>query len=951
MTRKPLLTLLLILAADIMPLQAHDTQAERIISCVPGHRRYTTNDGLTQMQTETIWQSENGFIYIGTLSGFVRYNGLRFRPFLQGSRENIVKFSQFGSTTVYAWGPSRRWLVYPDATVPTPLYGDMELNEDNSDDLPEKTVITERPDGSGRAICRIVSDSVEVVARHEILDRMTPHNNVYCDSGRYYIPTPDGLYLLDGEKAVQISRRGDISSVIRAGGRLHALADAGIYTIEEGGTPRLVQEYPFRFGDTQYGILARCNAAGTMFIADTHSIYVYRDGWVRKIAGDFGIITSMMIDMEDNLWVTTNHGVYNFFKGNFNNYDLTDQSDMVRAVAADGDGTIIAGTVNGRIVSIDHSTRSGSEISIEEKGSFRMGAAKIGDTVYLAGSRDVAAYRDGRAAWLGLPERDYRFLARWGKKLAAGTYHQLFLYDPGTKETEKILDGRRRLFCAEADSKGQLWVGTSRGLLRIGPDGDTTCCISYEDSRHPVTAVSTDGNGNVWYASSDSVFIVRGDSAALFSQNIPALRGHEVRSMHISPKGYVIIGTIDGLVVARADRQYKVSAQRFFNRYNGFVPIEPQRAPIAEDRNGRIWVVSVEQVTTFRPDLLMLSHGDRRLYIHEKKAKGVTELSFIAISIADAENIEYRYRIDGGAWSELTKNHYVRIQNANPRNHNIEVEAYLFGTRVGHTKKDFSVIPMWWQQWWVQTLYGLAMLIFLYIILREQFRRMTRKKLQQAERDRKLNELQVNAIRLKAIPHFNSNVLAGIEYFMMNKDSDAANKYLAIYTKFTNTTMSDIDRASRSVEEEVEYTRAYLELEKMRYGEQLDYRITVGEGVDMHTQLPNMILHTYCQNAIKHGLRNKPGGGRVDIRISSDPDNEGYLAVAVADNGIGREAAGKINAKSTRQGLKILLEQIEIYNQNNRKKIYQEVDDITDEEGRAAGTRFVMHVPTEYDYF
>ena len=60
------------------------------------YRRYTTQDGLPQMQTERLWQDSRGYIYIGTLSGFVRFDGRSFTPFLKGRRENIVEFVETG---------------------------------------------------------------------------------------------------------------------------------------------------------------------------------------------------------------------------------------------------------------------------------------------------------------------------------------------------------------------------------------------------------------------------------------------------------------------------------------------------------------------------------------------------------------------------------------------------------------------------------------------------------------------------------------------------------------------------------------------------------------------------------------------------------------------------------------------------------------------------------------
>ena len=72
------------------------------------YRRFTTLDGLPQMQTETVWQDSRGYIYIGTLSGFVRYDGVSLTPFLRGQRENIVGFQEVGGQ-VHALGFVRQW--------------------------------------------------------------------------------------------------------------------------------------------------------------------------------------------------------------------------------------------------------------------------------------------------------------------------------------------------------------------------------------------------------------------------------------------------------------------------------------------------------------------------------------------------------------------------------------------------------------------------------------------------------------------------------------------------------------------------------------------------------------------------------------------------------------------------------------------------------------------------
>ena len=109
-----------------------------------------------------------------------------------------------------------------------------------------------------------------------------------------------------------------------------------------------------------------------------------------------------------------------------------------------------------------------------------------------------------------------------------------------------------------------------------------------------------------------------------------------------------------------------------------------------------------------------------------------------------------------------------------------------------------------------------------------------------------------------------------------------------------------------------------------------------------------MILHTYCENAVKHGLRNKSGNGCIDIEVTA---RSGGVNIAVTDDGVGREAAATFSTSSTKQGLSIMEQQIELYNQRNREHIVQTVTDLKTPEGRACGTRFELFVPSYYNFF
>ena len=123
------------------------------------HRRFTTNDGLPQMQTETVWQDSRGYIYFGTLSGFVRYDGRTMTPFLGGRRENIVAFQEVDGD-IRAMGFVRQWTVRGKDVKMSPVdpEGQLLLNNLNASDLPPGFVLLEDRREENRVLCRLAAD-------------------------------------------------------------------------------------------------------------------------------------------------------------------------------------------------------------------------------------------------------------------------------------------------------------------------------------------------------------------------------------------------------------------------------------------------------------------------------------------------------------------------------------------------------------------------------------------------------------------------------------------------------------------------------------------------------------------------------------------------------------------------------------------------------------------------
>lgn len=831
-------------------------------------RRFTTHDGLSQMQTERIWQDSKGYIYIGTLSGFVRFDGQSLQPFLKGKRFNIVGFAETPKG-VTAFGFRRKWQISGDRVIMNALtdWGGM-YNNFNTPDLPNGMLMIEDSEERNRQLCRFIDNGFESIFKHPILDKMTPDRKLYVDDGDIYIPTEEGLYLHSKNHLTKLSGKHDVFTLIRNQSKLYALAADGVYSIEDN---KLANVANFEFSAPDYGLSVCKDKNGRLFIADSHSLYVFDGKEVSFLSGGFNMIKHLFCDIWGRLWMATYQGAYLFYNINFETHRLADTNDIVRAVCLDKEGRLVMGTLNGKVIVND------SILSDIEGNFYSPNAALVAGKVYMPGNGDIICIDGWQTEWMGLPPDKYVFVAPHGEKMLIGTRQAILDYDPSDGHIDTLTTEIFRPWCAAIDAKNQVWVGTTHGLFMIDNAMDPLTNQhkiirkDYKDHLLTVSTMTATPKGDIFAASCDSVFLVSKGEIECLCERIPQIKDHEIRSLHFSPKGFLVIAAVDGLLIVELDEDYNVGHTRWFDHTNGFTSLESLNALMCEEPDGKIWLPGIEEVTSFVPATLMARGEDDTV-----------------------------------------------IEPPTP----------------------------WWQKWWALTFFSLALLLMGWWILHVYEKRRVRRTLFKLQREKRQNELLIQAIRLKSFPHFHANVMAGIEYMMMNNSKEAG-KYLKIYSDFTNQTLSDIDSTSRSIALEVEYTLLYLQLEKLRYAERLNYDIFVADNVNMQTQIPTMLIYTYVQNAVKHGIGNKQEGGFININVTRQANR---VIVSVTDNGVGREKARQLNRNSTRMGLRILLEQIELYNQTNREHIIQTVTDLHDAEGNATGTTFEMSIPIDYNY-
>ena len=238
---------------------------------------------------------------------------------------------------------------------------------------------------------------------------------------------------------------------------------------------------------------------------------------------------------------------------------------------------------------------------------------------------------------------------------------------------------------------------------------------------------------------------------------------------------------------------------------------------------------------------------------------------------------------------------------------------------------------------------ALILMVITLLIVIVRFQRKKRKMEEQKQQSLE-NELKLRTLQSKVLPHFTKNVLTAIGHFAM-EDNRKAGKYISLFSRFSQLTLSNSDKNYNTLEEEMKYIQIYLELEKMRHGNKIDFTIHTREGVDNQISIPAMTLYTYCDNAIRHGLVNSEGYGLLEISVGRN--NEG-TTISVRDNGIGRKRSAELGTHGNQIGLKLIQQQVDFYNTQNERKIKQEITDLHDHEGKAAGTLVELYIPDGY---
>ncbi|AGC77616.1 putative histidine kinase transcriptional regulator protein [Nonlabens dokdonensis DSW-6] len=237
-------------------------------------------------------------------------------------------------------------------------------------------------------------------------------------------------------------------------------------------------------------------------------------------------------------------------------------------------------------------------------------------------------------------------------------------------------------------------------------------------------------------------------------------------------------------------------------------------------------------------------------------------------------------------------------------------------------------------------------IISLFITFNNRKNQLLQEKLEdQLAAQKRQHNSELNALRSQLNPHFVHNSLNAIQYYIQRNEVEISEDYLTKFSKLMRLFFDYSRKKQITLEEEISFLNKYLQIEKLRFEEKLNYHITVDPQLDTDACLiPTMLLQPMLENAVNHGIFHKPDAGFIEISFKLDDTKKGYQ-LSIIDDGIGlkksKELRNKNKASTKAHSSEVIKERISILNDSEEWEINYKIIDRS-QESNTTGTAIYM---------
>lgn len=312
------------------------------------------------------------------------------------------------------------------------------------------------------------------------------------------------------------------------------------------------------------------------------------------------------------------------------------------------------------------------------------------------------------------------------------------------------------------------------------------------------------------------------------------------------------------------------------------------------------------------------------------------EVFFSTINYTTKNYLNYSYKLSPSQAS------FIEIPNGQINLNNLPIGKHELTIKVRNDKntvleKTVPIIiePNWHQTIWFRTLAVILFLLATFLIIKDFKKRISKKSEKKIKHEKQLSNFKLQALRSQMNPHFVFNSLNAIQYYINENNLEMSDKYLLKFSRLIRHFFDLSNETEISLNKEIELLSSYLEIEKMRFFDKLEYEIIIDPSLkDNDFKIPTMILQPLVENAVNHGVFHKKKGGKVTLEFNKLIDYS--FEARIKDNGIGIKKSKELKANSIQghnsKSTLIFKERVRLLNKSQKWSVDYEIKNLTEDE-------------------
>ena len=490
------------------------------------HQSWSSEDGLPQNTVLAVQQTRDGYMWLGTFEGLVRFDGADFTVY---DRQNTPELSEHGIRSLLEDGAGGLWVGTKKGLVHYENGHFQRLPDEG--DLRQVNVQALARQGSTLWVGTSLGLEQVPLTEGGTRRRFTTQDGLPSAqvdalaldaAGTLWVGTRGGLARMSGGKPERVALPPGSDTRVRSvlaarDGTLWVGTYSGLLSMREGKFTWYGPEQ----GMPRYEVTTLWqDREGVVWVGHETGVSRYSNGSFSLFGPNEGLsgtrVYSLFDDKDGNLWVgTADGGLNRLSSGPFIPYGVPEGlgHDLVRTVLETRDGTLWLGTLGGGL----HRFKDG-----------KLTRVSTSEGLEDENIRSLAEAPDG-TLWVGTHHGAYRYD---GKR-----------FTPLRRESGLPQD---LVWAILADSRGDVWLGTSSGLVRLHEGHFTLYTPEQGPVPEAVISMLEDPTGALWFGTHAG--LVRYAGGTFTRMTDPALLNETIGALYSDEPGTLWVGTYTGLV-------------------------------------------------------------------------------------------------------------------------------------------------------------------------------------------------------------------------------------------------------------------------------------------------------------------------------------------------------------------------------------------------------------------